>query len=322
MVDDSNYYLYIKFDGPAADDGKLDIAKAGKTLSALGRWKKKYKKEFLNDDIDLNFKLKKVEKNCTELQIAMEIINKVDMSGVAILGSAAAIMNLPGVKDFLKEVGSELGRQLNLKVFSKGKNLIESDLYAKDGKVYVRAVNTDGKAKEIEKRKLDFYRKSSQTLNGMYALEADKELRTRVGYHTPESGYHDTASITLNDKDAFIDEIDSDDFARRLSEPFEESSAIEAQVKGQFVDFHGLAHKYKFSFQVRRQQEDYGKQKILCIVEDSKISEILDLMKPENKKNVCIHGKATKDKEGKLDKIMIDWFNEDADYNPSQTTLL
>mgnify|MGYP000567548374 FL=1 len=52
------------------------------------------------------------------------------------------------------------------------------------------------------------------------------------------------------------------------------------------------------------------------------ISEIYELMKPENKGNVCIKGKAMRDKESRLDKIKIEWINRDENYNPNQTELL
>jgi hypothetical protein len=136
------------------------------------------------------------------------------------------------------------------------------------------------------------------------------------------SGYVDTAEVVVGDKDSFVEDVDPDVLARRMSESFDEQDATDETVKGQFVDFYGLAHKYKFSFQARKKQEEFGKQKILCIVEDAMISEILDLLKPENKKNICIHGKATRDQDGKLDKIKIEWFNVNPDYNPNQERLV
>lgn len=323
MPTDPKSYIYIKFDGPAADLGNLDIAKAGKALSALSRWNKHYKKELLHDKIDYTLKIDGVQKNCTEIQIIVEFAERlINDTPVVPLATAAGILKLPGVNDFVKGFGNELGKQLAIKVFANGKRLKESDPYHKNGKVVVKAINSENKAIEVTKQQLDFYRKSSTSLGGMYALEAGKEDRLRVGYHTKNDGSVDTGELLAGNKTSFFEDIDPDILAKRMAESFEDELATDEKVEGQFVDFHGLAHKYKFSFQVRKRQEEYGKQKILCIVDDTSISEILDLLKPENKKNVCIKGRATRDQEGKLDKIKIDWFNVDANYNPDQTTLL
>ena len=84
-----------------------------------------------------------------------------------------------------------------------------------------------------------------------------------------------------------------------------------------------MARKYHFSFQARKNLDEIGKQKILCKLKKIEISEIIDLLKPENQKaNVCIFGKAIKDKDGKIDKIYIEWFNTDENYNPNQIKLI
>lgn len=107
-----------------------------------------------------------------------------------------------------------------------------------------------------------------------------------------------------------------------MSEPFEEDKAEDVRIVGKFIDFYGLAHRYHFSFQARKEQDIYGKQKILCIVDKQEISTVIDLLKPEAKTNVCIKGKATKDREDKIDKIKVEWVNTDPDYNPDQTAII
>lgn len=316
-------FIYIKFDGPAAELGSVDIAKAGKALSALARWNRYYKKEMLRDKVQYSLKIVDIKKNCTELQIVVDIVqNAVKGVPVPTLLTTAAILNLPGVKDFIKGFAGELGKQLALKVFAAGKPVRESEMYVKNNKIMAKVINSDNQSMEATKEQIDFYRKSGMSLNGMYALEEGKENRLRVGYHDSSSGYVDTAEIVVADKNSFVEDNDPDVLARRMSESFDEEAASLETINGQFVDFYGLAHKYKFSFQVRNKQEEYGKQKILCIVEDSMVSEIIDLLKPENKKNVWVRGLANRDQEGKIDKIKIQWFNLDPDYNPNQTSLV
>ena len=314
-------YLYLRFDGPLAKDGRVSIGKAGKTMVAIDRWTKLYKKEYLNSKSDFVLRVGAIEKGSSEVQIFLEFLNQALNTPAGKLGAVGLFTQVPGVKDFLKAYGKTLGEQLALKKFAKGKPVQESDAFAKKGSVYVTVYNTDGESKEAEKKSTDFYRASSQSLNNVYSLEPGKEDKLRIGYHT-DGKNTDTATITPQDKDSFVDDSDPDNLARRMAEPFEEKKAVEVKIIGQFVDFHGLAYRYKFSFQARREQEEYGKQKILCIVNENSVSEIIDLLKPENKKNICISGKATKDLEGKIDKIKIDWFNEDPDHNPDQIGLV
>lgn len=321
MSDLNKTYLYIKFDGPLADDGRVNIGKAGKALVAIDRWTKVYKKEYVHAQNDFTLRIGSIQKNCTEVQIFLDFIGTLLKSPPGVVGSVGLFTQFPGVKDFLKAYGNTLGEQLALKQFAKGKPLKESEPFAKNGDVFVNIYNAEEASKEVKKKSVELYRNGGQVLNNVYALEPGREERLRVGYHNEGTDY-DTATITTEDKGAFVDYDDPDSLARRMSEPFEETKAEEVKVVGQFVDFHTLAHRYKFSFQARREQEIYGKQKILCIVDINMVSEIVDLLKPENKKNICIGGKATKDAEGRLDKIKVDWFNEDINFNPDQTRLV
>ena len=312
-------FLYASFSGPSADSGELNIAKAGQILLALNRWQRHYKKDYKQDKVNFNLKLRAVKKNCTELQIALEILDK---AAPAIgVGTVAAFMNLPGVKDFLKEVGKTLGAQLMLKVFAKNKHLRESEPYLEKNKIVVKVTNYNNETRVVPKDQIDFYRKTSRILDDMYVLEPNKEDKLKVGYYSSDTGYHVTAEVSTADREAFSNPY-LDSIQERMEEGFDESKAFECKVVGQFVDSYSLAHKYKFAFQARKQQEDYGKQKILCIVEPEMISEIYELMKPENRGNVCIKGKAMRDKENRLDKIKIEWINRDENYDPNQTRLV
>ncbi|MDR2063822.1 MAG: hypothetical protein LBQ02_03490 [Candidatus Nomurabacteria bacterium] len=313
-------YFYLRFKGPNADNGMLDLGKASKVLYAINRWAKKYKKECVNN-IDFALKIGGIKRGSTELQIMIELIEQLVSTPVAQVAIPSMMLaNIPGIKDFIKSFGKTIGEQLALKCFAKGKNLRESDLRAKKGKIVVDAVNIDNERKEVEKKDLDFYRKSNDTLDDLFVLEEGKENTLEMG--TVINGKSSAvATLSVTEKNSFVKEYSSDDMERRMNEGFDDEKATEERIVGQFVEFHGLAYKYRFSFQARKEQDKYGKQKILCVVDDNKTSEILDLLKPENKKNICIHGMAVKDFMGKLDKIKIDWFNENPDYNPNQMEL-
>lgn len=319
MTKDKSDFLYASFSGPNADNGEINIAKAGQILLALNRWQRHYKKDYKQNKVNFNLKLRAVKKNCTELQIVLDILDKA--KPVIDVGTVAAFTNLPGVKDFLKEIGKTLGAQLMLKVFAKNKHLRESEPYLQNNKIVVKVTNFNNETRIVPKDQIDFYRKTSRILDDMYVLEPNKEDRLKVGYFTSDSGYEVTGEVFVSDREAFSNPY-LDSIEERMEEGFDDSKAFECKVIGQFVDSYSLAHKYKFAFQARKQQEDYGKQKILCIVEPEMISEIYELMKPENKGNVCIKGKAMRDKEGRLDKIKIEWINRDENYNPNQTELL
>lgn len=316
-------YLYINLKGPMANDGRANIGKVGKALVSLDRWTRIYKRNYLKGKSTFEIRVGGIDEGSTEIQIFFDTLSEIINSPVGNISAVGIFTQIPGVKDFLKAYGKILGEHVALKKLAKGKSLRESEPYVKDGKIYVKLSNDEsiGTSREVEKKSADFFRESNHTLNNIYVIEPGKEDEIRIGYHS-DGAKKDTAIITAADKESFVDYSDPDNLARRMVEPFEEKNATEVKLIGQFIDYHTLAHRYKFSFQARKNQDEHGKQKILCIIEESKISEILDLLKPENKKNVCVSGKATKDLEGKLDKVKIDWFNEDPDYNPDQESLL
>ena len=87
---------------------------------------------------------------------------------------------------------------------------------------------------------------------------------------------------------------------------------------GEFMDYYGFAQKYHFSFQARKNQDEIGKQYILCIVPTARISEIIDGLKPEKKKRVCIYGQVNRNLDDKVDKIRVEYISEEEDFNPAQ----
>ena len=316
-------FLYVKLSGKQVDGGQAHIGAAGRSLLALDKWTRAYKKANPRNDIDIQLKLGNIKEGSTEFQIFVDIASAlIDSTAAQVGGTAILLGNTPGIRDFLKKFGGTLGEQLALKIFAKGKKLTESEPFIRGRVVRVYAVNEAGEKKEVDKRQLDFYRDSSNVLNGLNVVSPGVIDSVSVGYHTAGDGYSEVGKIDASSKDSFADLSDPDEYARRMNEPFNEEKAKEEKIVGQFVDFHGLAHRYKFSFQARKDQDNFGKQKILCIIDEGQVSDVLDLLKPENKKNVCISGKAVRDTENRVDKIKIDWFNENPDFNPNQTELL
>jgi hypothetical protein len=141
-----------------------------------------------------------------------------------------------------------------------------------------------------------------------------------IGYKEKNENW-DLATISYDGKKYFDSDLEQS-IVDRMNDVFDEKSAEYVKITGQFVDFYSLAHKYTFAFQARKQQDVFGKQKILCIVRDDDISKIINYLKPENRIDLCIFGKATKDFEGKIDKIQIEWFSENPDFNPNQSVII
>ena len=201
MTKDKSDFLYASFSGPNADNGEINIAKAGQILLALNRWQRHYKKDYKQNKVNFNLKLRAVKKNCTELQIVLDILDKA--RPVIDVGTVAAFTNLPGVKDFLKEIGKTLGAQLMLKVFAKNKHLRESEPYLQNNKIVVKVTNFNNETRIVPKDQIDFYRKTSHILDDMYVLEPNKEDRLKVGYFTSDSGYEVTGEVSVSDREAF-----------------------------------------------------------------------------------------------------------------------
>lgn len=316
-ADDS--YLYMTFRGPSVDAGEMDIGQASRVFVALDKWKKQYEKEFAPDN-KFSIKLKSVEKGCTDFHFIAEAV---DAGWLPLtIFAASKLANAPGVKDFLQEIGKELGKQVALKIASKGKTLTESAPYIKNDKVMVDVFSGKNKIGSMEKRSIDFCHKSNKSLNDLYVLEANKITEAEVGYKIQGSDRCSLATIKLTNREAFVEDNAKDKLADRLLEPFDERRAEEVRIVGRFIDSYGLAQKYQFALQVREDIGMYGKQKVLCEMPVELISPTYDLLKPENRKNVTVKGLATRDNENRLDKIKIEWYSDDANYNPDQTDMM
>ena len=312
-------YLYMTFRGPSVDAGEMDIGQASRVFAALDKWKKQYEKEFAPDN-NFSIKLKSVEKGCTDFHFIVEAL-KAGWLPMTIFATSK-LANAPGVKDFLQEIGKEFGKQVALKIASKGKTLTESAPYIENNKVMVDVFSGKNKIGSMEKRSTDFYRKSNKSLNDLYVLEANKITEAEVGYKIQGSDRCSLATIKLTNRESFIEDNPKDKLADRLLEPFDERKAEEVRIVGRFIDSYGLAQKYQFALQVREDVGMYGKQKVLCEMPAELISPTYDLLKPENRKNVTVKGLATRDNENRLDKMKVEWYSDDPDHNPDQTDMM
>jgi len=316
MKKEEQFIGYLKFFGPSVEEGKIDIEKIGNSLIALNKLFRKYSKQKNND---ISLKLGGVKKNCTEINVFMEQIVPV-IQPVAETAPYILAAKYSGVTEFGKQFFGTIGNQLVLKLFSKGKKLDVVRCSMDDGVNRVLLRDTDGREQWFPKEIWDSQKDFSPALRDMIQLEAGREEKMQFGYYDKDNvkklaevGYGQKGFFNL-EKEVTFDE--------RLDEKFDEAQAQEIKIAGKFVDYYGLAHEYHFSFQARKEQRETGKQKILCKVEESKIAELIDLLKPENqKKNVYIGGLAVKTADGKIDKIKVAWFSYDEFYNPKQPRL-
>lgn len=318
--DQTQFVGYLKFFGPSVEEGKIDIEKIGNSLIALNKLFKKYANPEESKAISL--KLGKIKKNCTEVNIFFEQIVPIiqPVATTAELLMVAKIIDYVGITEFGKQFFGTIGQQIALKLFSKGKKLEKQKDVIENGKLYVVVKNIEGDERKIIKEIYDSQKYFSVPLKDLIQLEDKKEEKMEVGYYE-NSESQKVADIQVTQKDFFNADEDQN-FEERLEEEFDESKAEDIKVIGKFIDYYGMAHKYHFSFQARKNQEEIGKQKILCKTDGLNMSEIIDLLKPEKQeKNICISGKATKNSDGKIDKIKIDWFNEDENFNPDQGKL-
>lgn len=305
----------MKYFGPAVDDGQIDIEKIGTSLIALNRIFRKFSKKEAEKDFSL--KLGKVQKNCTEVNVFLQQVTPIVQPAVT-AGSILMIAKATGIQEFGKQFFGMLGQQIALELFAKGKSLIKKKEIAKNGQVFVALENSLREERLFPKEIYDNLYEYAPYIKDFVQLEESKEEKMKIGYYQ-SSNPQDVAEIRYTEKDFFQITHSEKSIEERLDEDFDESNAEERLIVGKFIDYFGMARKYHFSFQARKNIEGIGKQKILCKLKSITISEVIDLLKPENqKKNICIFGKATLDKEGKVDKIYIEWINSNENYNPDQ----
>lgn len=316
------FHACIKFIGPENEDGAVDIAKAAKTMLALDRWARKYQKEFAHDESRIELKINDVKKNCSELDILIQSATTLLQTGALTTVGAIAWKQL-GFHEFCKKFMGTLGEQIALKkVLKNDKPESVSEPYLRDGKPVIDVITKDGKTHTVSAEAIDIHRKTQDALNGFNTLVPGENTEMKVGYYD-NSTQNDVVAVTPSDRSAFTDPDSSQVMEQRLDEGFSEDKAKEVTLYGRFLDYRGMATKYRFSFQARKNTKEYGRQKILCIVEDPAVeASLLDLLKPQNKKDIALNGLATKSWDGNLDKLKVNWVNENPNYDPKQLEML
>lgn len=289
--------------------------KAGRSLIAMGKLLNKYQKEVIQvpkDELKV-LKIRAVNKNCTELILDLvpaiaETIYHATLTGV--------VMNQLGIKEFGKQFFGTIGKQLALKLFEKGKKLKTASMSVKNGEVFVALKNHEGESINVLETDWLSYKKMHSQLAELVQLEKGKEEKIKVGYKEKNENI-DVAEVSYESKKDFSELLD-DEEGELMEEEFDIDDAEKIKIVGRFIDFHGLARKYHFSFQARKDVENFGRQKIHCMTEELDNSKILDLLKLENAKNVCVHGWATRNWEGKVDKMKIEFVCANERENPYQ----
>lgn len=310
---------YLKFSGPSVDEGKIDIEKIGNSLIALSKLYSKYSKQSGNEKVSL--KLGKVKKKCTEVNIYFDQIVSIMQPAAQTLPYLMAAKTI-GVTELGKQFFGTIGQQWALKLFSKGQKVEKIKEIAKDGKIFVIVKNADGEEQFIPKEIYDNQYDYAAPLRDLIQLEEKKEEKLEMGYYQ-ETQAKKIAEVDYTQRAYFNGSVKETNLEDRLEEEFDESKTEDVKIVGKFVDYYGMAHKYHFSFQARKNQEEIGKQKILCILEGIEISKVIDLLKPENQeKNICIFGKATRNSEEKIDKIKIESVSRDEIFNTKQKKLI
>lgn len=306
---------YLKFFWPEVEDWEIDIAKVWDSLIWLSKFYKSYCKE--RGIQEYQIKLKWLKKNCTEVDIVIQQIIPV----VKELGTYALVlkwMEKVWVTEFWKQFFWTLGNVFALKLLSLWKDLIEKKRYINKQEEYIELENIKWEKKIFKLNDYLDYQKYNQFSWRIVQLEKWKEEKLKIWYYD-ENKNIDVVEVNYTEKKSFESNNDTD-FYERLNEWFNEEKAVEVKIIWKFIDFFSLATKYRFSFQARKEIEKIWKQKILCIVEDNMVWEILDILKRDywTKHNICLFWKANFSMDWKIDKIKVIWFSEDENYNPNQ----
>jgi hypothetical protein len=327
---------YLEFKGPSVDEGKMSAEDAGRSLLAAGKMFKNFLKEH-HDSKSLKKQIAlevcSIKKGSTEFGLcAQEITNIAPVVAPAVEGITTAVnaflgtgtvflvAKAFGVQEFFKSFMSTMGEQVALKVLSKGGMLKEEKREAIEGRVVVVIMNEDGEKKSVSQTSWHQYLMNQGNLAELVPLEKGKAEKMSMGYF--ENGEKvPVANVTYKDRGAFASDADYLPARERFNDDFEEKNSEEVKLVGQFMDYYGLAQKYHFSFQARKNLEEVGRQYILCIVPEQKIPQLIDYLKPENRRNITVFGRGTRNIEGKIDKVKITFVSEAEDYNPEQTEM-
>lgn len=311
-----DFSIYFEFNGENAQDGEIDPYIAGKSLIALSRVIKKYQKEVDTSGGELVLKLNKIYPGSTGFEFIPDVAkalasladNDTARLFAGIYGASKAAQVLQ-IQEFFKGFMNTLGQQVALRVSSQGTNLREKEKNLERNEVIQVVVDENNKEYRLTEKEWRAYRSFSPILGDLVSYGAGDKI-DKVSFGFKEKNQK-TKTGEIDAEGAKYFESVSDLIDERLKEPFDESRAEPVSIQGKFIDYYGMAHKYFFSFQVRKDVEKYGRRKVLCLLPKERVSAVLDMLKPENNPTVLLSGRATRDKENKLDKIKIEsWTDE------------
>lgn len=316
-MEDNEFKIYIKFDWPEASKWRMDIEKAWKTLIAFSKILKKYSKDCNKPDFQPIIKIEDISEWSTDLILSIiDTFQQHPIWSAELLYGSKLIFENFWIKAFFEHFMGTLGDQLALKRFSKNQVLDQWKIEWNS----IPLTNFSWEKRIFDYKSWENYQSLAPYLNDLYNLEAWKEDIMKLWYRDWNKEV-EVAEITTADKEYFSPWDNWWKFLDRLEEDFDEKHTVERRITWVFVDYYGLAHKYHFSFQARKNQDEIWKQKILCIIDPEMISQAIDYLKPENSHNVTIFWNAVLDSEWKVDKLKIKWISSDPDFNPNQTSI-
>lgn len=321
--------LFLRFYWPSVDQWSINIKDAWKVFLWLDKiFKKyvKYKKRKWEYNIEWEVRLKtwKINNKCTEVivEVANTVISNTPIEAVATTHIAYTVTKWIWLQEFWKQFFGTLWKELTLKLLWKWKEIDKDKVKPKvwaNNEPWVEVIFSDWTNERIELEVYEFYSRIIHDLNYLYALsEAEAEIM-KVWYTQDETD-NITWQVSYQDKEYFSSYI-SYDFDWRMWESFKEEEAKEVTIIWQLIEYHWLAHKYHFTFQARKEQEKFWKQKILCVVDEDQHSKYIDLLKPENKWNIKVIWLATFDNDDKVDKMKILNFTKNLNIDPNQESL-
>jgi len=312
---------YLTFKGPAVNEGKMGAEETGRALLALAKLFDNFIKIQKREDLRkmIEFKVSEFKKGSTEIGVCLQELVPV-VQPLAATGSALLIAETIGLRELGKSFFSTVGTQLGLKLFSGGKKLDEDSRKPENGAINVVVVNTQGEKRTVSQNDWEQYGPNQPYLRDLIQLDQGKAEDLHLGYLEKKRKV-EVAHVNYQQRNSFVVDDEYLPARERFDEEFKEQDATPLTLVGKFMDYYGRAQKYHFSFQARKKQDEIGRHYILCIVPEDKIDEIIEYLKPSNKDNVSIYGLATKNHEGKFDKIKVQYISKDEDFNPDQVNL-
>lgn len=319
---DADGKIFLKYFGPSVDKGQINIGDIAKSLQALEAIFDTYLREECNDEEkSLEIKLYEITDNCTGIEMIIDAAQQT-APHVSHLATIGAIGHFLSIKEFTKSFMQTLGEQVVLKLFGKGESVKVVEKVVQNNTPTVVVENHLGERSTFKMSTWENRQLYSRQLLDLTQLQHGQKDELQMGYRR-ETQQVVVATVS-HDQMSYLtpDSVDSSLPRERLNDTFDDTKAERTVICGKFMDYYGQAHKYHFSFQIRKNVEEDGKLFILCMVPEEQIEPIIDLLKPKNrKKYVYLHGYANRNTDGKIDRFKVITVSQDADYNPDQLVI-